>query len=273
MDAAVKAVAVIASLLAAQPGFSADAPRPPAAVMMSPANAKPSAVGAASEPHQREIRAQLSPRRYTTLASEIGAKIIRLPVLEGGVFQAGQTLVQFDCAVQRAQFDKAKAVLSGSEKSWNANKRLAELNSVGRVELDLSEAEVIKNRAEVGAMGVVLSKCAIAAPFPGRVAEQRAREQQYVQPGQPLLEIIDDSVLELEFIVPSRWLAWLKPGHQFQVAIDEAGKSFPAKVQRIGARVDPVSQSVKLVATIDGKFPQLMAGMSGRVTMVPPAGQ
>ena len=122
-------------------------------------------------------------------------------------------------------------------------------------------------------MAVALTKCVIAAPFSGRVAEQKAREQQYVQPGQPLLEIIDDSVLELEFIVPSRWLAWLKPGHVFRVAIDETGKSFPAKVQRIGARVDPVSQSVKLVAAIDGKFPELMAGMSGRVTMIPPAGR
>jgi RND family efflux transporter MFP subunit len=222
---------------------------------------------------QREIRAQLAPRRFTTLAAEVGAKISRLPVPEGGTFSQGQALVQFDCSMQRAQLDKARAVLSGAEKTWNANKRLAELNSIGRVELDLSEADVIKNRAEVSATSAVLAKCAIAAPFSGRIAEQKAREQQFVQPGQALLEIIDDSVLELEFIVPSRWLAWLKPGHAFQVAIDEVGKSFPARVQRIGARVDPVSQSVKLVATIDGKFPQLMAGMSGRVSMAPPVAQ
>jgi membrane fusion protein, multidrug efflux system len=269
MYALPRTAVLILSLTAAQAGFCADSPRAPAAVIASPAIGK----AAAAAPEQREIRAQLAPRRYTTLAAEIGAKINRLPVLEGGSFRAGQTLVQFDCAMQHAQLDKAKAALSGADKTWSANKRLAELNSVGKVELDLSETEVLKNRAEVSAMAAVLTRCAIAAPFSGRVAEQKAREQQYVQPGQPLLEIIDDSVLELEFIVPSRWLAWLKPGHAFQVAIDEAGKSFPAKVQRIGARVDPVSQSVKLVAAIDGKFPELMAGMSGRVTMVPPAGR
>jgi hypothetical protein len=73
-------------------------------------------------------------------------------------------------------------------------------------------------------------------------------------------------------VVPSKWLAWLKSNHSFQVAIDETGKSYPAKVQRIGAKVDPVSQSVKLSATIDGKFNELIAGMSGRVLMSPPAG-
>ncbi|MBF0125395.1 MAG: HlyD family secretion protein, partial [Magnetococcales bacterium] len=102
------------------------------------------------------------------------------------------------------------------------------------------------------------------------VAEQKVREQQYVQPGQPMLDIIDDSVLELEFIVPSRWLVWLKPDLMFQVQIDETAKEYPAKVLRIGAKVDPVSQSVKLVAAISGKFPELMAGMSGKVNIAPP---
>jgi len=87
-----------------------------------------------------------------------------------------------------------------------------------------------------------------------------------------LLEILDDSALELDFIVPSKWLVWLKSNQSFQVAIDETGKTYPAKVQRIGARVDPVSQSIKLSAVIDGKFSELVAGMSGRVLMAPPGG-
>jgi multidrug efflux pump subunit AcrA (membrane-fusion protein) len=119
----------------------------------------------------------------------------------------------------------------------------------------------------------VLYKCQIAAPFSGRVAEQKAREQQYVQPGQPLLDIIDDSVLELEFLVPSVWLSWLKVGGALRVQIDETRKTYPAKFIRIGARVDPVSQSVKVVAAISGRFPELMAGMSGKVQVAPSAGQ
>ena len=221
---------------------------------------------------KREIRAQLAPVRFTTIAAEIGAVIARLPVTEGGRFQRGQILVQFDCAVQNAQLNKARASLTGADKAWQANKRLAELNSVGRVELDNSEAEVAKGRADLAAQAAIVGKCAIAAPFSGRVAEQKVREQQFAQPGQTLLEIIDDSALELEFIVPSRWLAWIKPGNTFQIRIDETGKAYPAKVQRLGARVDPVSQSVKVVGMVDGKFNELMAGMSGAV-MFPPAEQ
>ncbi|PWF47962.1 HlyD family efflux transporter periplasmic adaptor subunit, partial [Massilia glaciei] len=101
-------------------------------------------------------------------------------------------------------------------------------------------------------------------------AERKIREQQYAQPGQAIMEILDDSVLEIEFLVPSKWLVWLKPGHRFSILIDETGKTYPAKLQRIGARVDPVSQSIKLVAAIDGRFPELLTGMSGRVQIAPP---
>lgn len=244
---------------------------PVSAFATSPAAVTPKPAVNALE--KREIRAQLAPRRYTTLAAEIGAKISRLPVPEGGAFKAGQALVQFDCSLQQAQLNKAKAALGAAEKVWQANQRLAELNSVGKVELQTSEAEVLKARAEVAANAAVVGKCGIAAPFSGRLAEQRAREQQYVQPGAPILDIIDDSALELEFIVPSKWLAWIRAGTGFQVHIDETARTYPAKVQRIGARVDPVSQSVKLNAVIDGKFPELIAGMSGKVVMTPPAGQ
>ena len=219
---------------------------------------------------RQEIRAQLLPRRYTTIASEIGAKINSLPVAEGARFSAGQTLVSFDCSLQKAQLEKAQAELDGAQQTFTANQKLAELNSVGLLDLELSRAAVGKAKADVNGNQALISKCVVAAPFGGRVAEQKAREQQFVQPGQALLDIIDDGALELEFLVPSRWLTWLKAGAKFSVVIDETGKTYPARFTRIGARVDPVSQSIKVAASIEGNHPELLAGMSGRINITPP---
>ena len=218
---------------------------------------------------RNEMRAQLSAHRYTTLSSEMGAKIKRLPVREGERFEQGQLLIEFDCALQAAQLDKARAQQDLANNTWQGNQRLADLNAVGKVELQNSEAEVNKARADVAYLQATLEKCKVNAPFPGRVAEQKAREEQFVQPGQALLDILDDSQLELEFILPSRWLSWLKPGHKFRVRIDDTGKAYPVKLLRLGARVDPVSQTVKAVAVVDGKFPELIAGMSGQILLAP----
>ncbi len=243
----------------AAPRIAAIAPRAataPTAATVTPV-AKP-----AAEP---ELRAQLSPRRYTTLAAEVGARIQRLTVTEGATIRAGQTLVSFDCSLQQAQLQRAQATIGAAQKQLATQRRLVELNATGRQELDQAEAEVGKTRAEMSQIQVQLSKCSIAAPFSGRVGEQKVREQQYVQPGQALLEVLDDSVLEVEFIMPSRWLSSVRPGHSLQFAVDETGKSYPAKVQRLGAKVDPVSQSIKVTAAIEGRPAELVAGMSGRV--------
>jgi RND family efflux transporter MFP subunit len=225
---------------------------------------------AAAPVSAQEIRAQLSPRDFTTLAAEIGAKVERIGAREGDRFSKGQMLVTFDCSIQRAQLSEARASLSAAEKTVAVNKRLLELQTIGKLESDLAQAEFDKARAREVAGAAVLAKCFILAPFDGRVVEQKVRQQQYAQPGQALLDILDDSVLELDFVVPSKWLVWLKPGHVFQVAIDETGKSYPVKLTRLGARIDPVSQSVRVNGAIGGRFPELSAGMSGKVLLAQP---
>ncbi len=223
-----------------------------------------------SQSSQGELRAQLTPRDYTTLAAEIGAKVERIAVREGDRFTKGQALVVFDCSVQQAQLDEARATLSAAEKTMAVNNRLLELQTIGKLEADVSVAEVDKARARMRAMAATASKCSVTAPFDGRVVEQKVRSQQFVQPSQPLLDILDDSELELDFLVPSKWLVWLKPGHVFEVAIDETGKTYPVRLNRTGARIDPVSQTIKVTGTIGGRFPELSAGMSGRVLLTAP---
>ena len=247
-------------------------PRPAAAPLQAAGGGLPAVSPGETALSRQDIRARLAPRRYTTVAAEIGAKINRLPVQEGGRFRAGQLLATFDCSIQQAQLEKALAEQAGAERTLQSNTELEKLNSVGKLELDLSRSAVQRSQAEVNLNKAMLGKCAIHAPYAGRVAEQKVREQQFVQAGQPLLDLIDDSVLELEFIVPSRWLAWIKPGERFNIAIDETGRSYPARFTRIGARIDPVSQSIKVSAAIDGRFPELVAGMSGRIDITIPAG-
>jgi len=217
-----------------------------------------------------EIRTQVTPRDFTTLAAEISAKVEHVGAREGERFRKGQMLVTFDCSIQRAQLDEARAALGAAEKTVTVDRRLLELKTIGTLESDLAQAEADKARAKVAAGMAVTAKCIVPAPFDGRVVEQKVHAQQFAQPGQALLDVLDDSVLELEFVVPSQWLVWLKPGTKFQAVIDETGKTYPARLSRLGARIDPVSQTVKVMGQIDGSHPELSAGMSGRILLTPP---
>lgn len=216
------------------------------------------------------IRAQLVPRDFTTLSSETAARIDRITRRAGEHFAKGDTLVDFDCAEQRAELAKARAELLAADKTYSVNRQLAALKSVGQLELEVSAANIDKARADVALAAAAVSKCTIAAPFSGVVVEQKARQSQYTTPGQPLLDIIDDHTLEVEFIAPSLWLRWMKPGYPFTVTIEETGKTYGAHIELLGGRVDPVSQSIKITGIVDSGAHDLMAGMSGRVHIAMP---
>ncbi|WP_165498379.1 efflux RND transporter periplasmic adaptor subunit [Siculibacillus lacustris] len=227
------------------------------------------AAAAESEPAVGEVRAQISPRRFTTLSAEIAGKVEEITVKEGDHFSAGQILLRIDCALHQANFDKARATLSGAEKTLEVNRSLRRLRAGGTLETELAAVEVAKAEADVRATSAIVGKCVIVAPYAGRLADLKIREQQFVQAATPLFEIIDDDVFQVEFLAPSRWLTFLAPGAAFEIEVDETGRTYPAHVVRLGARVDPVSQSIRVIGELAGRQPDLIAGMSGKVVLTP----
>ena len=49
-------------------------------------------------------------------------------------------LIVFDCALQRAQEARARAVLLQAEKTYSIDQRLVALRSMGQLELDVAAA-------------------------------------------------------------------------------------------------------------------------------------
>lgn len=225
----------------------------------------------AAEPPQHLLdgrqRVQLTAFQQATLSSEISAKIQKLPLRDGDAFKEGDLLVQFDCALLETQLHKAEAAAESARSALLVNKKLSDMDAVSTLELDQSAAKVKETEAEVSAMKVSVSKCSLKAPYNGRVAKLHADPHQYLTPGKQLMDILDTSSLEVRLIVPSRWLVWLKPGSRFSVQIEElGGRSYPAQVKRVGARIDPLSQTLSIAGEITGTYAELLPGMSGWAT-------
>lgn len=214
------------------------------------------------QPPPPTVRVLLIPFVETTLSGEIPAQIRRIRVDIGERFKSGQELVVFDCEMYKAQLQKAKAEQKEARKIFEVNKRLDALQSVSELEMAVSAARMEKAGAEIALRKAQVKKCVIKAPFSGRVVKRKANPFEYVSPGQPLLEVID-AHLSLQVLIPSRWLKWVKKKTRFTVHIDETGKDYTARITALGARVDPVSQTLEIRAKIDGKHRELLAGMSG----------
>ncbi|WP_022731525.1 efflux RND transporter periplasmic adaptor subunit [Thalassospira lucentensis] len=214
---------------------------------------------------QQSVRALLKASSSAVLSSQISGRVTDIPFVEGQRFDKGDLLVGFDCRLMRAHQDIAKATLVGERKLLENKKKLLKLQSAGALEVALSEAAVAKAQAELTAAGYVASQCQITAPYQGRVIRRDVQPHETVAPGDPLISILDDSVLELELVIPSGWLSWLKTGRAFNVIVDETGKTLEAEILRLGAQIDPISQTVNVYARFaeNSDTSNLIAGMSG----------
>lgn len=209
------------------------------------------------------VRALLVPRVESVLSSQTTAQIMRIAVAEGERFKEGDVLVEFRCDETRAELLKSRAELRAAGSTHQANLKLREHNAVSPLEVAVSGAKVDQARADVALWEARIAHCSINAPFPGRVANIAAKPFETVTQGAPLLEVLDDRELNMELHVPSTWVSWLVPGSGFKVSIDETRKTYNATITSLGARVDPVSQTLQVNAVIDGQHDELLAGMSG----------
>lgn len=212
---------------------------------------------------EHQIRGQLSPLHHTVVSSEVSALITTLKHREGENFKAGNTLAVFDCSIYQAQLQKAKAGAEAANRKLKVSERLDKLNAISTLELEQAASHSIEAGAQVRVMEVTVRKCRIRAPFSGRVVKRFAEPFQYVQPGTPLLEILDPINLEIQLVVPSHWLTWLNQGAQFYFHVEENKHSYPARIVRVGTMIDPISQSIPVAGKITGKHPELLPGMSG----------
>lgn len=210
-----------------------------------------------------ETRVLVTTRERAVLSGELAARIEQIAVRPGAPFKKGDLLIAFDCVAYKAQRATVAADLHRTDAQLKSQQRLFELRSVGELDVIMAEAARDSARAQLQLRDVYLDRCKINAPYDGVVVEWRSQPYQIANPGDELVEIIGSGNLELELIVPSQWLSWLTIGEPFQARIDETGSIITAKTERIGADIDPVSQTVKVFATIDKKEGKLLSGMSG----------
>lgn len=210
-----------------------------------------------------KVRGLIKPVERAIISSEIAAKIKNIHFKAGDRFKKGVVLVEFDCSFYRADLASAEASYKSRQHIFENNKQLLALNAISDIDVSISESEMEVARADRTMKVIRVNQCKIKAPYSGRVIEVAINEHETVPADKEILSILNDRDLEIELIVPSNWLNWLTVEESFSFMIDETGKILDAKVSKIGAVVDPVSQTIKLTGKFSGDISGVLSGMSG----------
>ena len=217
-----------------------------------------------------DARGVVIPNAEVTLGAGIAARIKLMPFKAGEEFRKGEALVVFDCARQNADLRGAKANLAKASSHHRGKVRLKARGAAGAQEVRDAAADMEVAKATVDGLQEVISLCKINAPFNGRVVERHAQTHEIPAANAPILTVVDDSTLEVDLIVPSTWLRWVSRGTRFEFDVDELGRSYTAQVDRLGAKVDAVSQTIKITGKFVDRPGNVLTGMSGTAKFAPP---
>ncbi len=209
------------------------------------------------------VRGVVKPSEEAVISSELQARVKRMPFRDGQWFKKGDLLVEFDCAKYWAELAATKAELDAREMTAVNNQELSKLNGIGQLEVDISEAEVKQAKAAVRSANIAVRHCKVTAPFSGRVVKTLVNPHETVNPYDEVMSLLNDKTFEIELILPSTSLRWVAKKSAFKFFIDETQELYLAEVVEIGARVDPVSQTIRVFGKFQEQPKQVLSGMSG----------
>lgn len=221
-------------------------------------------VGTTDDGQGEMFQVVIDPRRRTQLAAEVPSPVKKISKRLGENFKKDDILIQLEDTIYQSNLLKTKSALEKAQTELEAKQQLFKDNVASKFELKEAESNVATAKADLSIAEKNLSATIIEAPFDGKVVSLDIEEFELPTTGKNLIEIVDDTVLIAKILVPSTMLPKIKVGTDFTIDVKEMGKTFDAKISRIGSVIDPSSGTIRIEADIDNAEGKLVAGMSGR---------
>lgn len=259
---------ILAAMLAMMAGCGLASAQAPAGALPKPAMQAPAAASMPANPASQraeppEVPLLVHAGEETTLSSQMAGKIRRLPIGLGDNVRAGATLIEFDCSEQIAQQQAAEAEYRGARESHLSRLRLQGLGAAGELDVTLAAAAAEKARSQLALRESLTAYCTVVAPFSGKVARLRVKVAESVPAGQALLDLVNPASLRGQVFVPAAWATWLRTGSEVDVTFKDTGRKYRARVAKLNARVEGVSQQLELEVRFEGANVGLLPGMVG----------
>ncbi|MDI9817953.1 MULTISPECIES: efflux RND transporter periplasmic adaptor subunit [unclassified Legionella] len=200
------------------------------------------------------------------ISSELAGQIATIHFKPGATVKKGTLLIQLDATVLKSELASAKAVLTLSESSYQRTKELAKRKLASEQALDQTLADLREKENNVKAKEAQLEKLSLRAPFSGTLGSRQVSVGQYVKVGQPLVRLVANQKLRVEYNLPERYLARLKEGQQVTVISDAfPDKIYKGMVNYVDPAINKETRTIAVEALIDNPDNLLSAGLFVRV--------
>ena len=151
---------------------------------------------------KKQLPGKLFPVQQSNVSFQIGGKIQNIYVDIGDKVEKGASLAELDNREIIANLNQAKAKYQLSKQLLTRFKDLKSQGHISIQELDKAESDFLVAQSQYDFYKVKLEQTKILAPFNGLIQSRYLDEGSVINPGLPILEIIDSEKVEAHVALP-----------------------------------------------------------------------
>jgi membrane fusion protein (multidrug efflux system) len=205
-------------------------------------------------------------RQSVTITSDAAEMVTAVHFRDGQAVARGQLLVTLKATEQDAGVAEAQARENQAERAYARWKTLADKGIAPRATAEQYLAELETARASTKAAQARKGDRVIRAPFAGVVGLSDIAPGALISPGSPIVSLDDLGMMRVDFDVPDRYLAVLRPGAPI-VATPDAypDQAISGRIAQIDTRIDTATRAITARAEFANTGGRIRPGMMMRV--------
>ena len=210
--------------------------------------------------------------RSVTLRNELAGTVDEVRLTPGQIVDRGTLLVALDVSVEQAELEAQQAQAALAKTTLDRLESLREHLATSQEEVDQARAEREIALAQMARTRAIIARKVIRAPFRARVGLADVHPGQYLDEGTQLTTLQGVSeAAHVDFTVPQRVAAGLRPGDSVAVLATGEASPIAARIVALDARVDTTTRNAVVRARLVGNAASPVPGASVRVVV--PVGQ
>jgi membrane fusion protein (multidrug efflux system) len=169
----------------------------------------------------------------------------------------------------RPQFESAKAQVEYNQIEHERMANLVKDDATARRDLDNATTQLAISRAQFEEIRARLDRTRIVAPTAGVLNDLLVEEGEYVDPGNPVAEVVETDPVKVAVEVPERDIAFFSVGDEAEVFVNTKGVEtrWAGKITFISELADPQTRSTRMEVLLENKERLLRSGQIVRVRL------
>lgn len=223
----------------------------------------------------------ISAMRMTDLSAQVDAPVTGVEVEAGHLVKKGDELVQLDKELAGYEVKRATAMLEEAEAQLQESIRksiellkLIEKEFMAKSTYDSAVSDVLikkavvkRNQVDLKRAKKLLRQHTIKAPFAGVISKKMVEIGQWLNEGDPVLELVDINSLRIETQVPQRYFTKLQKGMPVKIVFDALpGREISANISYKIPVANFMSRNFPVHIEIKNQAREFTPGMTVRVT-------